>query len=109
MKALTFSTFGNSDVLEYKEVPDPLLKPGELLVEMKAIGLNFADIMRRKGVSPLRGNPPYINGYEGAGIVINSNHNPGFANGDRVAFADVPFANAERVAVPVDARHSTAP
>lgn len=58
--------------------------------------------MRRKGVSPLLGNPPYINGYEGAGIVINSNHNPGFANGDRVAFADVPFANAEIVAVPID-------
>ncbi len=102
MKALTLSTFGSSDVLEFKEVRDPLLKSGELLVEMKAIGLNFADIMRRKGGLPLRGNPPYINGYEGAGIVINSNHNKGFANGDRVAFADVPFANAEQVAVPVD-------
>jgi NADPH2:quinone reductase len=33
--------------------------------------------------------------------VINNNNNPGFKNGDRVAFADVPFANAELVAVPV--------
>ncbi|PSL42701.1 NADPH2:quinone reductase [Chitinophaga niastensis] len=101
MKALTFSTFGNSDVLEYKEVEDPTLQAGELLVEMKSIGLNFADIYRRKGNYHLKGKPPYIAGYEGAGIVVNNNNNPGFKNGDRIAFADVPFANAELVAVPV--------
>ncbi len=100
MKALTLSNFGSSDVLEYKEVNDPVLKDGEILVEMKAIGLNFADLMRRKGMSPIRGNAPYINGYEGAGIVVNNNNNPAYKNGDRVAFADVPLANAELVAVP---------
>ncbi|MGO4290179.1 quinone oxidoreductase family protein [Chitinophaga sp. RAB17] len=101
MKALTFSSFGTSDVLEYKEVADPVLRPGELLVEMKAIGLNFADIYRRKGTYHLKGEPPYIAGYEGAGIVADNNDLPGFKKGDRVAFADVPFANATLVAVPV--------
>jgi NADPH2:quinone reductase len=101
MKALTFSAFGPSDVLEYTDVKDPVLQPGELLVEMKSIGLNFADIYRRKGTYHLKGMPPYIAGYEGAGIVIDHNHLPGFKNGDRVAFADVPFANAVLVAVPV--------
>jgi NADPH2:quinone reductase len=100
MKALTLSTFGNSDVLEYKEVNNPVLQAGEILIEMKAIGLNFADLMRRNGISPFKGNAPYINGYEGAGIVINNNNNRGFKKGDRVAFADVPFANAELVVVP---------
>lgn len=65
MKALTFTRFGNSDVLEYSDKDNPVLKPDEILVEMKAIGLNYADIMRRSGHYPLRGNPPYINGYEG--------------------------------------------
>lgn len=102
MKALTLSTFGGSDVLEYQEVADPVLKRGELLVQMKAIGLNFADLMRRKGTYPLRGSAPYINGYEGAGIVVEPNNTPGFKPGDRVAFADVPFANAELVAVPAE-------
>jgi NADPH2:quinone reductase len=102
MKALTLSSFGGSDVLEYKEIADPVLKDGEILVEMKTIGLNFADLMRRNGVYPMRGNAPYINGFEGAGIVQNSNNHPGFKPGDRVAFADVPFANAELVAVPVE-------
>jgi NADPH2:quinone reductase len=100
MKALTFSSFGGSDVLEYREVSDPVPKAGELLVQMQAIGLNFADLMRRRGTYPLRGSAPYINGYEGAGLVIGSNNAPGFKPGDRVAFADVPFANAELVAVP---------
>jgi NADPH:quinone reductase len=101
MKALTFSAFGNSDVLEYIEIPEPVLKAGEVLIEMKAIGLNFADIYRRNGNYHLVGQPPYIAGYEGAGIVIDANNNPEFKVGDRVGFADVPLANAERVAVPV--------
>jgi NADPH2:quinone reductase len=101
MKALTIPMTGQSEVLEYIEVPDPVLKPGEILVKMEAIGLNFADLMRRSGVYPLRGSAPYINGYEGAGIVVNPNNNPEFKTGDRIVFADVPFANAELVAVPV--------
>lgn len=101
MKALTFSAFGNSDVLEYRDIPTPIIKEGELLVEMKAIGLNFADVYRRKGNYHLKGNPPFIAGYEGAGVVVETNNNPNFKIGDRIAFADVPFANAELVAVPV--------
>ena len=101
MKALTLFTPGKSDVLEYKDVADPILKPDEILVKMEAIGLNFADIMRRNGVYPLRGSAPYINGYEGAGVVIDNNNNKMFKIGDRIGFADVPFANAELVAVPV--------
>ena len=101
MKALTFSSFGKPDVLKYIEVDEPVLKQDEILVEMKAIGLNYADMMRRSGVYSLKGNAPYINGYEGAGIVVDNNHNKDFKIGDRIGFADVPFANAERVAVPV--------
>ncbi|MDD8018837.1 MAG: alcohol dehydrogenase catalytic domain-containing protein, partial [Bacteroidota bacterium] len=102
MKALTLSSFGSSDVLEYKEVNDPVLRNNEILVEMKTIGLNFADLMRRNGVYPMRGNSPYINGFEGAGIVKDNNGHAEFRIGDRVAFADVPFANADLVAVPLD-------
>ncbi len=41
MKALTLSTFGSSEVLEYREINNPVLKEGEVLIEMKAVGLNF--------------------------------------------------------------------
>jgi hypothetical protein len=76
MKALTFSSFGESDVLEYIEIPNPQLQNDEILVEMKAIGLNFADVYRRKGNYHLKGNPPFIAGYEGAGIVADNNNHP---------------------------------
>jgi NADPH:quinone reductase len=99
MKALTFSTFGSPEVLEYINVPLPEIKEGEILVEMKAIGLNYADIYRRKGNYHLKGNPPFIAGYEGAGIVSQTN-SAKYKIGERVAFTDVPFANAEYVAVP---------
>ncbi len=100
MKALTFSTFGGPEVLQYIDIPKPTLKNGELLVQLKAIGLNYADVYRRQGNYYLKGEPPFIAGYEGAGIVVNANNVDGFKTGDRICFADVPFANAEFTSVP---------
>lgn len=98
-----FKTFGGPEVLEYGDIADPAIGPDEILLSMKAIGLNFADIYRRKGNYHLAGEPPYILGYEGAGIVEETGANvQGISVGDRIAFADVPYANAELVAVPVE-------
>jgi len=102
MKALTFSRFGGPEVLEWREVPDPVPGPGEVLVRTQAIGLNFADVYRRKGAYHLAGSPPWIAGYEGAGEVVALGNELPVALGDRVAFADVPFANAELVVVPFE-------
>lgn len=103
MKALIFEQFGGPEVLLYKEIKDASIGPDEVLVRTKAIGLNFADIYRRRGNYHLAGQPPYILGYEGAGIVeeIGSNVTE-VKPGDRIAFADVPYANAELVAVPFE-------
>ena len=60
---------------------------------MRAIGLNFTDIYPRKENYHLAGNTSVIAGYEGAGVVVNSN-NTQFKIGDRAAFADVPFSQA---------------
>ncbi|MEH6632507.1 MAG: quinone oxidoreductase [Halopseudomonas aestusnigri] len=101
MKALTFSKFGGAEVMEYRDVPDLDLNRNEVLIEMKAIGLNYADIYRRKGNYHLKGTPPFIAGYEGAGIVIKTTSSL-YEVGDRVSFADVPFSNAEYVAASVE-------
>jgi NADPH2:quinone reductase len=89
--ALTFSRFGGPEVLEYRELPDPPARPGHVVVRTKAIGMNFADVYRRRGNYHLEGDPPWIAGYEGAGVT---------PEGRRVAFADSPHANAELVSVP---------
>jgi NADPH:quinone reductase len=101
MKALCFDHFGAAGVLEYRDLPDPRPSAGEVLVRTRAIGLNFADVYRRQGNYHLQGSPPWVLGYEGAGVVEALGEGvSGFAAGDRVGFADVPFANAELVVVP---------
>ncbi|HWZ13889.1 MAG TPA: quinone oxidoreductase [Mucilaginibacter sp.] len=103
MKALCFDSFGGPEVLYYGEVAGPAINDDTVLVRTKAIGLNFADVYRRKGNYHLTGKPPYIAGYEGAGEVIKVGKDvKNIKVGDRIGFADVPLANAELVAVPVE-------
>ncbi|SFT24518.1 quinone oxidoreductase [Paenibacillus sp. BC26] len=103
MKALVFHTFGGPEVLALQEIPEPVLQAGTVKVRTRAIGLNYADIYRRRGNYHLVGEPPYILGYEGAGVVEEVAPDvEGIQAGDRVGFADVPHANAELVLVPAD-------
>src|SRR5215467_1209390 len=109
VRALFFERFGDPDVLRYGELPTPELDAGQALVRVHAVGLNFADVYRRRGNYHLVGNPPYVLGYEGAGVIEAmrapseppSHEAPSLHVGDRVAFADVPKANAEYVAAPL--------
>jgi len=102
MQALCFDRFGGPEVLSYRELPDPRPAPGQALVRTRAIGLNFADVYRRRGNYHLQGQPPYIAGYEAAGIVESVGSVSPFRTGERVGFADSPFANAELVVVPYE-------
>lgn len=102
MHALVFHQFGDADVLRHEVVPDPVPAPGQALVRMRAVGLNFADIYRRKGNYHLAGSPPWILGYEGAGEIVSAPSGSGLQVGQRVGFADSPFANAGLCAVDVD-------
>lgn len=103
MKALLFETFGGPDVMQFRELADPAAPPGHVQLAMRTIGVNFADLHRRRGNYFLPGKPPHINGYEGAGVVVALGDGvEGVAVGDRIGFADCPFANATRVNVPVE-------
>ena len=102
MHALAFHEFGDADVLRWEQLPDPVPGPQQALVRMRAIGLNFADVYRRNGNYHLAGTPPWILGYEGAGEVVSAPAASGLRAGQRVGFADSPFANAELCAVDVD-------
>lgn len=102
MKALCFDRFGGPEVLEIRELPDPTPAPGHAIVRLQAIGLNFADVYRRRGNYHLAGEPPWIAGYEGAGVIESIANEGPFQIGDRVGFADSPYANAEKASVPFD-------
>jgi len=69
MRQIVTTANGNIDVLKIEEVPD--LKPGagDVLVRVKAAGLNFADILARQGLYPDAPKKPCVMGYEVAGTV----------------------------------------
>jgi NADPH2:quinone reductase len=103
MHALIFHRFGAPEVLHWAERPDPVPAAGQALVRMHSIGLNFADVYRRNGSYHLSGNAPWLLGYEGAGVIEQAAAGDiSFPVGMRVGFADMPYANAERVAVDLD-------
>jgi NADPH:quinone reductase len=70
MKAARFHKTGGPEVLIYEDVPDPVPEPGQILLKVEAAGVNYIDIMRRRG-DPLheRTPLPFIVGYEMAGTV----------------------------------------
>ena len=49
MRALIFNRYGKRDNITFADVPRPALKPGEILVEVHAAGLNPIDTMVPKG------------------------------------------------------------
>ena len=103
MKAVIVGSFGGPEVLRYADLPDPEIGPGDVLVRMRVVGLNFADIYRRRGEAPVVPPAPPVLGYEGAGVVERVGAGvSGFRPGDRVGFADVPRANAELVCARAD-------
>ncbi|MFC6181185.1 zinc-binding dehydrogenase [Lactiplantibacillus daowaiensis] len=103
MQALYFNHFGGPEVLKYGPVSAPQLTATTLFVKPTYIGLNFADIYRRRGTYHLEPHTPMIDGYEGLGeVVAVGTAVSDFTVGERVLFVDVPFANAELVAVPSD-------
>lgn len=100
MRALVFERFGGPEVLHEADMPRPVPTARQALVRVEYAGLNFADVYRRQGNYHLAGTPPWILGYEGAGVIeALGDEAQGFAVGDRVAFADSPHANAEFAAV----------
>lgn len=70
MKAIRFHAHGDPSVLRYEEAPTPEPGPGEVLVQVAAAGINYADLLQRQGVYPITGDLPAILGFEVAGTVV---------------------------------------
>ena len=62
MKAAVVTRFGPPEVLQLQDWQNPIPNEDEVLVKVKAIGLNFADVMARLGVYPAVPDPPFIAG-----------------------------------------------
>ncbi len=106
MKAIRVHQFGGPEVLELEDVPDP--KPGEwqVVVQVKAAGVNPYDTYMRQGSYAIKPDLPYTPGSDAAGIVESVGTGvQGIAPGDRVyvggsisgAYAEKTLADAWQV------------
>src|SRR5258706_9578913 len=86
MKALTFHEFGGPDKLRYEDVPDPKIKPSEVLVRVRACALNHLDLFVREGIPALKTPLPFWTGCDIAGEIAEVGADvPGVKAGTRVA------------------------
>ena len=75
MKALYFEEHGNIDVIHYGNVPDPVMGPNDVLVRVRACGLNHLDIWVRRGWPGLKLEKPHWCGADVAGDVAEIGRN----------------------------------
>ncbi|AEV17127.1 Alcohol dehydrogenase, zinc-binding protein [Thermus sp. CCB_US3_UF1] len=101
MRAIRVHQVGGPEVMRLEELPLPEPGPGEVLVRLLAIGVNYIDTYKRRGLYPMP--LPFTLGEEGAGVVERVGEGvEGVRPGDRVAFANVQGAYAEYQVVPAE-------
>ena len=89
--------------LRVDDIPEPNAGPGEIVVDVRAAGVNFPDVLVTYGKYQFKVAPPFVPGGEVAGVVHAVGASvEGFSVGDRVAATMVSGAFAERVAVPAN-------
>lgn len=98
MRAIIVPEYGSSDVCELTEIDPPSVEPGEVLVDVRAVGLNFADIVQRRGEYPGTEPPPYVPGREAAGVIAEVGDGVDREVGERVVVFVSGGAYAEQVA-----------
>jgi NADPH2:quinone reductase len=69
MKAVVFDKVGGPEVLKIAEVPKPEVKPGTVLIKVRAAGINFADTLFRNGQYVMQPQLPDTPGLEAAGEI----------------------------------------
>ena len=100
MKAIRAYEIGGPEVLKLEDVPDPTPGPGQAVVDLKSIGVNYTDVSSRKGTNP-PASFPWTPGREGCGVVTAIGEGVSeVVVGDRVAYAMHTGSYAERQAVP---------
>ncbi len=103
MYAMLAKAIGEPGDLEWTELPDPEPGPGEVAIDVKAIGCNFADILMVQGKYQVKPPLPFAPGGELAGIIRSTGEGVvGFHPGDRVCALPGWGAYATVAVVPAD-------
>lgn len=101
MKAIQVNEYGGPEVLTVTDVDRPEPGPGQVLIEIAAIGVNYIDTYHRAGLYPLP--LPLIPGAEGAGrvVAVGPDVDPGLVS-QRVVTSDLSGGYAQYALAPAD-------
>jgi NADPH2:quinone reductase len=100
VRAVRVNEFGDASVLSLEEVPDPVPGPDQTLIEVDSAGVNFGDLLVRRGQYFGRTALPVIPGWEVVGRAATADPDGAFEAGDRVVALLDGNGYAERVAAP---------
>ncbi len=102
MRAIQVVRLEGPSGVEVVEVPDTAARAGEVLVEVRAVGASFPDLLLSQGRYQLKPEPPFVLGVDFAGVVRSAPEGSGFAEGDRVACVLPHGGGAELVSLAPD-------
>jgi zinc-binding alcohol dehydrogenase/oxidoreductase len=109
VKAIRIHEDGGPEVLRYEDVPDPVPRDDEALVELRAASLNHLDVWIRRGLPSVP--KPRILGADGAGVIAGTGTrvviNPGIMSGGKIHIVGETMdgTHAELIAVPRGSIH----
>jgi NADPH2:quinone reductase len=101
MQAIQLQSLDGPSALKLVDIRDPIAADDEVLVEVRAAGVSFADVLVTRGTYQERLAPPVIQGFEIAGVVRSAPAASAFAPGDRVASVLPHGGFAELAAAPL--------
>ena len=105
MKAAVYYQTGAPSVLRYEEVPDPVCRPGGVLIDVQAIGIQGGDTLNRLGGALVT--TPHIVGYQAAGIIREVGERVELFEPGQAVVATMPFgSHAAIVSVPESAAYT---
>ena len=100
MKAIICKKFAPVSELVWEEVADPVAGPGEIVIDVKAAGLNYPDNLIVQGLYQFQPERPFSPGHEGSGVVSSVGADVKMHSvGDSVAFFKGFGAFAEKIVV----------
>ena len=102
MRAVQVVRLDGPAAVEVRDVPEPKRGPDQVLVDVRAAGANFPDVLQSKGLYQYKPAPPFTLGAEAAGVVREAPEGSSLRPGDRVAAFTTTGAFADVVAVSAD-------
>lgn len=70
MKAVVFHEHGGLEVLKYEDVPEPKPGPGDVIIKVQGVSVNYNDVWARQGLPGMKFDLPHISGSDASGEIV---------------------------------------